>query len=121
MAKLQAAFQETKNNAVQAGAALDKSVGDDFKRKISAARTEVSKLNAELYKGVANSVSSANANAAKSFDNLSISAAQAQASLRTLPAQFSDIVVSLQGGQNPLSVLLQQGSQIKDSFGGLGW
>lgn len=48
------------------------------------------------------------------------SAKQNAAALRMLPAQFSDIAVSLQGGQAPLTVFLQQGSQIKDSFGGAG-
>lgn len=42
------------------------------------------------------------------------------AALRTVPAQFTDIVVSLQAGQNPLQVLLQQGGQLKDQFGGIG-
>lgn len=49
-----------------------------------------------------------------------VSAKQTAAAMRTLPAQFSDIFVSLQGGQAPLTVFLQQGSQIKDSFGGIG-
>lgn len=40
--------------------------------------------------------------------------------LRTLPAQFTDIAVSLQSGQRPLTVLLQQGGQLKDMFGGIG-
>lgn len=40
--------------------------------------------------------------------------------LRGIPAQFTDIVVSLQGGQKPLTVLLQQGGQLKDLFGGAG-
>lgn len=48
------------------------------------------------------------------------SAKQTAAALRMLPAQFSDIAVSLQAGQSPFQVLLQQGSQIKDSFGGIG-
>lgn len=39
---------------------------------------------------------------------------------RNLPAQFTDIAVSLQAGQNPLTVLLQQGGQLKDMFGGVG-
>ena len=39
--------------------------------------------------------------------------------MRGLPAQFTDVVVSLQGGQKPLTVLLQQGGQIKDMFGGI--
>lgn len=45
---------------------------------------------------------------------------QEQAALRGMPAQITDIVVSLQGGQAPLTVLLQQGGQIKDMFGGIG-
>jgi lambda family phage tail tape measure protein len=49
-----------------------------------------------------------------------VSSAQTQAALRQLPAQFSDIFTSLAGGQNPLMVLIQQGGQIKDSFGGVG-
>ncbi|HDS1695727.1 MULTISPECIES: phage tail length tape measure family protein [unclassified Pseudomonas] len=47
-------------------------------------------------------------------------AKQNAAALRMLPAQFSDVVISLQAGQSPLTVFLQQGSQIKDSFGGMG-
>ena len=58
--------------------------------------------------------------AAKSIDGIGVSAAQTAAAMRQLPAQFSDIVSSIQGGQKPLSVFLQQGSQIKDSFGGAG-
>lgn len=39
---------------------------------------------------------------------------------RGLPAQFTDIATSLAAGQNPLTVLLQQGGQLKDMFGGIG-
>ncbi|KAA0995441.1 phage tail tape measure protein [Pseudomonas sp. ANT_J12] len=49
-----------------------------------------------------------------------VSSRQTEAALRQLPAQFSDIFTSLAGGQNPLMVLIQQGGQIKDSFGGVG-
>lgn len=49
-----------------------------------------------------------------------VSAAQTAAAMRTLPAQFTDVATQLAGGQNPLLVLLQQGGQIKDSFGGVG-
>jgi len=56
----------------------------------------------------------------KSTLGLSISAGQASAALRTLPAQFTDIATQLAGGQSPFLVLLQQGGQIKDSFGGIG-
>lgn len=49
-----------------------------------------------------------------------LSQKQLNAAMRGMPAQFTDIVVSLQGGQAPLTVLLQQGGQIKDMFGGVG-
>ncbi|WP_399677130.1 phage tail tape measure protein [Xenophilus sp.] len=54
------------------------------------------------------------------LDKTGISAKQTSAALRGLPAQFTDIAVSLQGNQNPLTVLLQQGGQLKDMFGGIG-
>lgn len=54
------------------------------------------------------------------LDKTGISAKQTAAALRGVPAQFTDIAVSLQGGQNPLTVLLQQGGQLKDMFGGIG-
>lgn len=56
----------------------------------------------------------------ESVKSAGVSAAQTQAALRQLPSQFSDIFTSLIGGQNPLQVFLQQGMQIKDSFGGIG-
>src|SRR5689334_9755793 len=40
--------------------------------------------------------------------------------MRGVPAQFTDIVTSLQAGQNPMTVFLQQGGQLKDMFGGIG-
>lgn len=49
-----------------------------------------------------------------------MSAKAMNAALRTVPAQFTDIITSLQGGQAPLTVLLQQGGQLKDMFGGIG-
>jgi hypothetical protein len=47
-----------------------------------------------------------------------MSAKQMANNLRGVPAQFTDIAVSLQGGQAPLTVFLQQGGQLKDMFGG---
>ena len=49
-----------------------------------------------------------------------MSAKATAAALRGVPAQFTDIAVSLQAGQAPLTVLLQQGGQLKDMFGGIG-
>ncbi len=59
------------------------------------------------------------AGATKQMNQYGVSAAQQAAALRGVPAQLTDIVVSLQGGQQPLTVLLQQGGQLKDMFGGI--
>lgn len=48
-----------------------------------------------------------------------MSAKAMNAAMRNVPAQFTDIITSLQGGQAPLTVLLQQGGQLKDMFGGI--
>ena len=54
------------------------------------------------------------------LNHAGMSARATAAAMRGVPAQFTDIIVSIQGGQNPLTVLLQQGGQLKDMFGGLG-
>lgn len=73
---------------------------DRFTQRIAAARKE-----ADRYKDT--------------LEKTGISAKQLRMAQMGLPAQFTDIVVSLQGGQAPLTVLLQQGGQIKDMFGGI--
>jgi len=55
-----------------------------------------------------------------SLDNMGMSAKATAAAMRGVPAQFQDIIVSLQGGQAPMTVLLQQGSQLSGMFGGVG-
>lgn len=77
-------------------------------------------LGATGFGAIATESQAASAVATQALQKIGVSAGQTRAALAQLPAQFSDIVVSLQGGQKPLSVLLQQGSQIKDSFGGIG-
>lgn len=54
------------------------------------------------------------------LDNMGLSAKQTAAALRQVPMQFTDIVVSLAGGQSAMQVFLQQGGQLKDVFGGAG-
>ncbi|MCE0912073.1 MULTISPECIES: phage tail length tape measure family protein [Pseudomonas] len=56
---------------------------------------------------------------AEGMNKAGMSAKAYQAALRGVPAQFTDIAVSLQGGQAPLTVFLQQGGQLKDMFGGV--
>lgn len=53
------------------------------------------------------------------ISDLGISAGQTAQAMRQLPAQFTDIFTSLQGGMPFFTVLVQQGGQIKDSFGGV--
>lgn len=73
----------------------------DYQSKIDATRTTLTRFDDSLTR---------TGNTAK----------QTAAALRGVPAQFTDIIVSLQGGQAPLTVLLQQGGQLKDMFGGVG-
>ncbi|MCU8627749.1 phage tail length tape measure family protein, partial [Klebsiella pneumoniae] len=48
------------------------------------------------------------------------SAAQTAYAMRMIPAQMTDIIVGLSTGQSPFIVLMQQGGQLKDMFGGIG-
>ncbi|MBH3360437.1 phage tail tape measure protein [Pseudomonas guariconensis] len=80
---------------------LDPATFSDYRSKIQLSRDELSRFDEAL-------------------GRTGVSAKQTAAAMRMLPAQFSDIFVSLQGGQAPLTVFLQQGAQIKDSFGGIG-
>lgn len=56
---------------------------------------------------------------AKSTDRAAISAKQQVQAMRQLPMQITDIVTGLASGQNPFIVMIQQGGQLKDSFGGI--
>lgn len=51
---------------------------------------------------------------------LTMSTRQLQNAQRMVPLQITDIVTQLAGGQNPMLVMLQQGGQLRDSFGGVG-
>lgn len=56
--------------------------------------------------------------AEESFKTVGMSARQTSAAMRGVPAQISDIVVSLQGGMPVMTVFMQQGLQLRDMFGG---
>lgn len=64
----------------------------------------------------------ANVSAARQHKQMvgNISLGQYNNAMRQVPAQFTDIVTQLAGGQNPLLIALQQGGQLRDSFGGFG-
>lgn len=55
-----------------------------------------------------------------SLDDVGMSARQTAAAIRMVPAQMTDIVTQLAGGQSPLLILTQQGGQLRDMFGGVG-
>ncbi|MCK2109231.1 phage tail tape measure protein [Pseudomonas juntendi] len=92
---------EQKLKGFRASGALDAETFGEYQTKIDQARTALGGADVALNK-------------------TGMSAKATAAALRGVPAQFTDIVVSLQGGQAPLQVLLQQGGQLKDMFGGVG-
>lgn len=73
---------------------------DLYKKKIDEQRASIEQTDKVMLK---------NGQTAKQYAN----------NLRGVPAQFTDIAVSLQAGQNPMTVFLQQGGQLKDMFGGV--
>lgn len=76
--------------------------------------------NADQIKAFGETAKRAGEQASASLDRTAISAKQTAAALRGVPAQFTDIVTSIAAGQNPMQVMLQQGGQLKDMFGGVG-
>lgn len=64
-------------------------------------------------------VASAKRNLQQLAQHTEMSAKQMAASMRMVPAQVTDIVTGLASGQKPLTVLIQQGGQLKDMFGGV--
>jgi phage-related minor tail protein len=65
-------------------------------------------------------LATATGKAAGQARGLAISAGQTQQAMRQLPAQITDVTTSLAGGSPIWLVAIQQGGQIKDSFGGIG-
>ena len=80
---------------------LDPETFADYQGKLNTTRADLGRFNTDMNK-------------------TGMTAKATAAALRGVPAQFTDIAVSLQGGQAPLTVLLQQGGQLKDMFGGIG-
>ena len=79
---------------------IDADTFSEYQTKINTTRADLGRFNADLGK-------------------TGMTAKATAAALRGVPAQFTDIAVSLQGGQAPLTVFLQQGGQLKDMFGGV--
>ena len=68
-------------------------------------------------KQASDSVDAAFNKAAPSIDNVSKSLGKTRFETANLAAQFQDIAVQLQGGQNPFTIALQQGTQINQVLG----
>ena len=68
----------------------------------------------------AQALATASTGISKELDHGGMSAKAFAAAMREVPPQITDIVVGLQSGQKPLTVLFQQGGQLKDMFGGVG-
>lgn len=80
---------------------LDDETFDVYSKKIEEARNRLTGFSEQL-------------------KNTGMSAKQTAFAMRILPAQMTDIVVGLSTGQSPFMVLMQQGGQLKDMFGGIG-
>ncbi|WP_313237906.1 phage tail length tape measure family protein [Delftia acidovorans] len=109
-AKVQKSLEGLGKSGVDAGQSVKK-VGDDS----SAAKAPVDALGAS-----ADKAAQAEARLAEQAERAGMSVGAMKAALRGVPAQFTDIAVSLQGGMSPLTVFLQQGGQLKDMFNGAG-
>ncbi|MFT4190835.1 MAG: phage tail length tape measure family protein [Comamonas sp.] len=88
-------------------------------QKLAAAQVE---LNTALSKGLVTQEQHTRlvALAQQRYTGLGVSAGQTAAAMRMLPAQITDITTSLASGMPVWLVAIQQGGQIKDSFGGIG-
>ncbi|HBA8271310.1 TPA: phage tail tape measure protein, partial [Escherichia coli] len=89
-----------------------------FDEQISRVRRHFSGLDTDARK-TASAVEQGLSRQALAAQKAGISVGQYKAAMRTLPAQFTDIATQLAGGQNPWLILLQQGGQVKDAFGGM--
>lgn len=131
-----ASGQATKAVDAQAtGVRAHAAAGEQFVRMLERKAAAVGKTEAELLRlqaaelGVADKTenliaklgaqNTALASAGSRFNQYGMTAGQTAAALRGVPAQITDIVVSLQSGQSPLTVALQQGGQLRDTFGGI--
>ena len=134
MTQAERALQSATKEAKRQGDALDRLIGqidptvaaysrlDKMEQQLAAHR-KANRLDETDYKGYLAQINAAREAIGKT-DRVMMqngqTAKQYANALRGVPAQFTDIAVSLQAGQNPLTVFLQQGGQLKDMFGGAG-
>ncbi len=100
------------SGVIQAGLRLSAEGAPAAAAEVAKVKTAVADMGAAARK--------AGAEASGSLNAAGVSAKQLAFAMRGVPAQFTDIVTSLEAGQNPMQVFLQQGGQLKDMFGGIG-
>ena len=119
----QAALQEAK--AKEQAAARSKAFMDALNGQVNA----IGKTHAELMELKAAELGLSNEAApliaklkeqGRAMNAAGISAGEYKQAMRMLPAQITDVVTSLASGMPVWLVAIQQGGQIKDSFGGVG-
>lgn len=122
--KAEAAALDEAANAVKRKAEADKFAQGVLAQANALGKTRAQLLEEEAVRlGKADELSGAIAKireADGAMGGMGANAKQLQWALRGLPAQFTDIWVSLASGQNPMMVFIQQGGQIKDMFAGTG-
>ncbi|ELO0572082.1 phage tail tape measure protein [Escherichia coli O83w] len=89
-----------------------------FDEQMSRVRRHFSGLDTDARK-TATAVEQGLSRQALAAQKAGMSVGQYKAAMRMLPMQFTDVATQLAGGQNPWLILLQQGGQMKDSFGGM--
>lgn len=117
--------ERSKSASAQASSAIDTHITS---LKTQAATYGMSSREAKLYELTAKGASAAQIASADTLlkhieaqkKAVGASAAQTAAAMRMVPMQMTDIVTQLAGGQNPFLIMIQQGGQMKDSFGGIG-
>lgn len=134
MDQAERALASATKEAKRQGDALDRLIGqidptvaaysrlDKMEQQLAAHRkaNRLGEDDFKVYKGQIDAARAALSQADTALSKTGMTAKQTAAALQGVPAQFTDIAVSLQGGQNPLTVFLQQGGQLKDMFGGAG-
>jgi len=115
-----ATLQAQLDGSGRAGELLNRAIAQGMDvSKITPALTKLREVETAL-NAQRKAAADAGAASTASLGAVQMSAAQTAAALRNVPAQFTDIAVSLASGQQPLTVFLQQGGQLKDMFGGAG-
>ncbi|HFO7794615.1 TPA: phage tail length tape measure family protein, partial [Escherichia coli] len=89
-----------------------------FDEQMARVRRHFSSLEADARK-TASAVEQGLSRQALAAQKAGMSVGQYKAAMRMLPMQFTDVATQLAGGHNPWLILLQQGGQVKDSFGGM--